>query len=314
MVVMPQYATSLKEAAETRASGASWPCLAKGSKLLSAPEGGAVIRGVCEREWAFVFAQALRAVAFLREHGVAHRDIKSDNWFIDSAGRVVLGDFGGAITLLRPKSRRDIPFTSSDQAACLNGMAWDPHVARLSRTGPPDESDADEDMTLRDVYDKSDMYAVGRMAHDLLDPSSWKRFPTSSETAPHCADASIPELPGGVSSGLRGLLRSLVLDDPAHRPSGVEAWRRAGVLAFGPTWSAPNYPSMYQHAAAICSNVYRRWHWAAGPVSLPSLLCIQRPSVCRSVARSSAARGIFFPSNHVTITATSPHSVQTDVF
>ena len=238
MVVMPQYKTSLKEAAEARAAGGSSPSLAAGSPLLSAADGGAVVRGVCEREWAFVVVQAARAVAFVREHGVAHRDIKSDNWFMDGSGRLVLADFGGALTLVRLRSRRPKVFQSKEQAACLNPMAWDPHVARLSRTGPPDDPDAADDMTLADVYDKSDVYAVGRMVYNLLDPSTFGRFPTSSEAQPHCDDGAIPALPGSLSAGVRALVRSLVVDDPARRPSAAAAWRRAGVVAFGPPWSA----------------------------------------------------------------------------
>ena len=236
MVVMPQYKTSLKDVAELRAEGRPSP-LAPGSPLLSAADGGPRIRGVYEREWTFVFTQALRAVTFLRENGVAHRDIKSDNLFMDGSGRVVLADFGGAVALVRPKSRRNIPFTNESQAACLNPMAWDPHVARLSRTGPPDDPDAEDDMTLADVYDKSDTYAVGRMTHDLLDPSTSARFPTSSAAKPHCDDAAIPELPASLSAGLRVLLQSLVRDKPDARPSAMQAWRRMGVLAFGPQWS-----------------------------------------------------------------------------
>ena len=163
-VVMPVYQGSLKSLAATAASTAE--CAVPSSPqhrdavyggvpnaLMSAsPE--AAVRGMHEREWALVFVQALRTAAFLREHGVAHRDIKSDNWFIDGKERVVLADFGGAISLVRPRSRRPVPFVQKQQAFCCNAMAWDPHVARLSRSGPPDDPDAAEDMTLADVYDK----------------------------------------------------------------------------------------------------------------------------------------------------------------
>ncbi|KAL1748681.1 kinase-like domain-containing protein [Schizophyllum fasciatum] len=43
-----------------------------------------------------VFAQIVDAVAYLDQHGIAHRDIKDENILIDSAHRVKLVDFGSA--------------------------------------------------------------------------------------------------------------------------------------------------------------------------------------------------------------------------
>ena len=149
-VVMPVYSGSLKSWAASRAAVTTLPATLYGGAP-APPSGASIVQGVCEREWALVGLQALRAVAFLREYGVAHRDIKADNWFLDGAERLVLADFGGAITLLRPHNRRPLIFQRPSDAFCCNAMAWDPHVARLSRTGPPP---TDDDMTLVDVYDK----------------------------------------------------------------------------------------------------------------------------------------------------------------
>lgn len=44
-------------------------------------------------------------------------------------------------------------------------------------------------MTLADVYDKSDLFAIGRMMYECLVPDA--PFPTSSTTRPQCSDDEV---------------------------------------------------------------------------------------------------------------------------
>ena len=82
-------------------------------------------------------------------------------------------------------------------------------------------------------HPQSDLYAVGRMMYDMLAPHTTAGFPTSSPAQPHYNDADIPELPDALSPGFRGVLRSLVLDDVAARPTAAEAYRCLCALLFG---------------------------------------------------------------------------------
>ena len=71
-----------------------------------------------------------------------------------------------------------ILFSKKDDARCCNSMAWDPHVYRLSLTGPWLNGKRLR-CNLEDVYAKSDLFAVGRMAYDaLLSDVEGKAFPT----------------------------------------------------------------------------------------------------------------------------------------
>lgn len=47
-----------------------------------------------EADAAFYFAEMVTAVAALHQHGFVHRDLKPDNFLIDSAGHLKLADFG----------------------------------------------------------------------------------------------------------------------------------------------------------------------------------------------------------------------------
>jgi len=51
-------------------------------------------RRLSEEHARHVFAQMASVVHFLHIMGYAHRDLKCDNFFINSQGKVILGDFG----------------------------------------------------------------------------------------------------------------------------------------------------------------------------------------------------------------------------
>jgi len=55
-----------------------------------------------ERHVLLLLLQLATAIAFLNNHGVAHRDLKLDNIVITSMGKVMLIDFGEACDTLTP--------------------------------------------------------------------------------------------------------------------------------------------------------------------------------------------------------------------
>lgn len=85
-------------------------------------------------------------------------------------------------------------------------------------------------MTLDHVYAKTDAFAVSRMMFHLLrpiwdDPHS-DNFPASTQLNPHYQDLDIPSLLPPFSPALCHVLKQLVLNDPAHRPSARQALTR----------------------------------------------------------------------------------------
>jgi hypothetical protein len=84
-----------------------------------------------------------------------------------------------------------MPFNSKELARCCNSMAWDPHVYRLSLSGPWVNGKRLR-CHLEDVYAKSDLFAVGRMAYDaLLSEAESKAFPSASVPKPTYEDDEV---------------------------------------------------------------------------------------------------------------------------
>ena len=156
--------------------------------------------------------------------------LQADNWLLSRTGSLSLTDFGGGLLLrdappLDFAGSGDVPkavdsgtvpspstpadwepmlFNSKELARCCNSMAWDPHVYRLSLSGPWVNGKRLR-CHLEDVYAKSDLFAVGRMAYDaLLSEAESKAFPSASVPKPTYEDDEVLTSTycfGGVSTG-----------------------------------------------------------------------------------------------------------------
>jgi serine/threonine protein kinase len=133
-------------------------------------------------------------------HHVCALLLQADNLFLDKRGRIVLADFGSACLLKRRpppsspayadvSSWQDQPFVDRLQAVCANPMAWAPEIARYGRRGPV--WDDDLELTLHRMYEKSDLFAVGRLMYHNVCVGEDGSFPTSDPDREHYSNDEV---------------------------------------------------------------------------------------------------------------------------
>ncbi|WP_395658505.1 serine/threonine-protein kinase [Nocardioides sp.] len=143
------------------------------------------------------------ALAVAHAAGVVHRDLKPSNILVTPDGSPVIVDFGVA------RSDGAEPLT---ETGFVVGTAdyLSPEQAGGSRATPA-----------------SDVYSLGVVAHQCLTGVSPFRRETPVATAlAHLRDDP-PDLPGGLPTGLRTLVRAMLARDPGDRPSAAEVAERA---------------------------------------------------------------------------------------
>ena len=129
-----------------------------------------------------IVTQLLAALNYAHEQGVVHRDIKPANVMLDQGGRVKLSDFGVA------------RITDSGEATRTQGSM----VGTLKYMSP------EQVQGLRDVDNRSDLFAVGVLLYEMV--TGQKPFDGPSDFAistaivmqePKPPSALNPALPGG---------------------------------------------------------------------------------------------------------------------
>lgn len=170
-----------------------------------------VMENVEGREAILIAAQILEAVSHINRHGIAHRDLKSDNILVevgeDGAPQIAVTDFGCA--LADKKTGLIVPFRSYDMDRGGNAALMAPEVARAE---PSILSGID--------YRKSDGWAVGAIIAEIL--LGWNPFyrsqnnPNPLQSASY-SESDLPELPGPLILSAVGT--ALLTVNPAKRPS-----------------------------------------------------------------------------------------------
>lgn len=111
------------------------------------------------RDRVLLFAQLLEAVTHLNRHGVAHRDLKTDNILIelneDAAPVLVLSDFGCCIA--DRQHGLQIPFSSCEIDKGGNTALMAPEII-LKQPG----------VLARLDYTKADLWACGAIAYEIF--------------------------------------------------------------------------------------------------------------------------------------------------
>ncbi|MES1259645.1 MAG: protein kinase, partial [Gemmatimonadota bacterium] len=154
-----------------------------------------------------MISEVVDALAHAHEHGVVHRDIKPDNVMI-SARHALVADFGVAKAVTEATGRNSVTtlgvavgtpaYMSPEQAAA------DPHIDH-----------------------RSDIYAVGAMAYELLTG----RPPFVGATPQQVLAAHVTEAPDAVGKrrpGIPPALEAVIMRCLAKRPA--DRWQSAGEL------------------------------------------------------------------------------------
>lgn len=156
---------------------------------------------ICETRAAGYMQQLLSALAHCHRYGVVHRDVKPENVFLDSRGKVKLGDFGSADWLL-------------GEMGTTSGVVGTPYYV------------APEVVMGREYGEKVDVWSAGVVLYTMLAGIP----PFYGETAAEIFEAVLrtnlrfpTRIFRSVSPAAKDLLRKMICRDVSRRLSAEQA-------------------------------------------------------------------------------------------
>lgn len=169
-------------------------------------------------------AQLMEGIAHMTEHGVAHRDLKSDNILVDLSNgepKLVISDFG--CCLAEPEYGLMIPYNTSNVDKGGNAALMPPEIA-LAEPGRNAWLD----------YRKSDIWTAGTLVYEIFgDENPFYKGPLNSRTYD---EKDLSPLPSRVPYALQKLTKLLLKKDPSSRPNPRVAADIAIMVTLFPKW------------------------------------------------------------------------------
>ncbi|KAL1116502.1 hypothetical protein AAG570_004974 [Ranatra chinensis] len=223
------------------------------------------------REAVLLLAQLLEAVCHINRHGVAHRDLKSDNIlleFLDGGccPQLVVTDFG--CCLADRRHGLTMPFRSWDTDRGGNAALMAPEVAT-----------AEPGLLSSIDYSKADVWAAGTLAYEMFsgyNPFYRRRRGSGADLPPlRNTTYTVDQLPdltsAGVPETIRRLIRAMLARHPSNRPDAEMAaticqlylWAPSGWLKRSPNEPLPSSGEILQWllcltTKVLCSNQQHR--------------------------------------------------------
>ena len=156
-----------------------------------------------------VLAQVARGLGAAHDRGIVHRDIKPENLFLTSDGRVKILDFGVAIRADSATSSDEVTTAALTQPGMLVGTP--------SYMAP-------EQLLTQAATPRSDLFAFGLVAHEILTGTHPFKRPTPGETTIAILreePASLGPVAAALPPGAAPVLARCLEKQPADRPASA---------------------------------------------------------------------------------------------
>lgn len=174
-----------------------------------------------------ILYQLLSLLHFIQDKNIAHRNTMCKNIFIDNNLCPKLGGFGVAC-YLNGSDGEPLIFSSKMEVHAGNDCAWAPELVHYYNNGPTSA----RQIYLKDVYCKSDVFALGQVFYSLLTRSTSECFYVNRLRSPHI---KLPTLPSSLPAALRHVIGQMEAENPAQRFTAKQAMQRVGMILFPPT-------------------------------------------------------------------------------
>lgn len=198
-----------------------------------------------------LLTQLLEGIVHLGNHGIAHRDIKTDNLFLEyseqSVPKLVIGDFG--CCLADTEFEQKLPYFTADVDRGGNCSLMAPEIS----TAIPG----------RDIwldYSKADLWAVGTIIYELFsmdNPFYGNQSGKGLLDSRTYREQDLPSLPETVPNIVKLLVRLCLSRDPSKRPSATDAANLMQIYLWLPEWFVfkPDMSDIKEHLLILTAQV-----------------------------------------------------------
>eukprot|EP00164_Ancoracysta_twista_P002423 GFYU01003210.1.p1 GENE.GFYU01003210.1~~GFYU01003210.1.p1 ORF type:complete len:885 (-),score=212.97 GFYU01003210.1:1735-4389(-) len=196
--------------------------------------------GLDERDVLLIILQLCRALCHVAREGYTHRNLTGENILVGHRGEIMLSgfDFSRAIG-----AAGDTPmFVDRQQIDDAPRRSQSPEVRNAKPSfravnGPNGQQQVPS-ASLQQVYEKNDIWCVGRMLHALLHDGGRDSLVELEKRTPFMYhDNEVLDLPNCYSPLVRALTRAMVCVDPANRISAADVVMCCEAVLWGPPQS-----------------------------------------------------------------------------
>lgn len=205
------------------------------------------------RQSTLILLQLVEAVIHMAEHGVAHRDLKSDNIFVEEVEgcpHLVVSDFGECVCA---ENGQDlcVPYVTEETSKGGNDALRAPEIA-CARPGPSGVLD----------YRKADLWAVGALAYEIFGMNNpfYRLADGKRLRSTTYREVELPQI-GGIPKILQKLIRNMLSRDPNQRLSPRQISACLHLLLWPPAELSVNVNSDARSQVISTPSEWDLIHW-----------------------------------------------------